>query len=281
MQYNKPFDQANPAAGYVNGNPATNTAGSIPCAEGLEYPQREIVNAIAAAGLVPSNGDLTQLSKAISLLASLKTTTILTSRQIVGGNLWQKSVAGTYPFVVPDGVNLIRVCLWAGGAAGGSSTAAGNVGSGGSGGGYAEGIFVVTPGQTLNAIVGVGGNAVSFGNGVGGGTTSVTGLSSAISATGGGGGVVGNNGPQSQYPEGGQGFGGQIQRTGRFGGVGLTFGSGIFAGGFGGASGYQGADAQFGLNVGIPGIAPGGGGGGANNGQLGGAGAPGQVSIYY
>lgn len=69
MLYNKPFDQTNPAAGYVNGNPATNTAGSIPCAEGLEYPQREIVAAIAAAGLTPTNADLTQLLQAIRILA--------------------------------------------------------------------------------------------------------------------------------------------------------------------------------------------------------------------
>jgi hypothetical protein len=67
--YNKPFDQTNTAAGYVNGNPATNTAGSIPCAEGLEYPQREIVALIAAAqamGLdAPSNADLKQMLKAV------------------------------------------------------------------------------------------------------------------------------------------------------------------------------------------------------------------------
>lgn len=69
MLYNKPFDQTNPAAGYINGNPATNTAGSIPCAEGLEYPQREIVAVIAAAqpaGLdAPSNTDLNQMLQAI------------------------------------------------------------------------------------------------------------------------------------------------------------------------------------------------------------------------
>ncbi|MBP2494928.1 hypothetical protein ABID82_007287 [Methylobacterium sp. PvP062] len=78
MQYNKPFDQTNPAAGYVNGNPATNTAGSIPCAEGLEYPQREIVNAITAAGLTPTNGDLTQLAQAIkALIASTAITPVV------------------------------------------------------------------------------------------------------------------------------------------------------------------------------------------------------------
>lgn len=74
MDYNKPFDQTNPAAGYVNGNPATNTAGSIPCAEGLEYPQREIVNAITQSGQGPTNDDLTQLWKAI--LAGAKTTVL-------------------------------------------------------------------------------------------------------------------------------------------------------------------------------------------------------------
>ena len=72
MKYNGPFDQTNPAAGYVNGNPATNTAGSIPCAEGLEYPQREIVAAIQAAGLTPTNADLTQLAQSISILALQK-----------------------------------------------------------------------------------------------------------------------------------------------------------------------------------------------------------------
>jgi hypothetical protein len=204
------------------------------------------------------------------------TVAILTSKQIVGGQLYLQKTAGTYSFTIPAGVTSVRVQLWGGGGGGGGSTAAGNVGSGGAGGGYAEGIFTVSPGQALSIAIGAGGGPT-----VTGGTTSISGLPTAISATGGGGGVVGNNGAQSQSPSGGQGYGGQIQRMGRFGGVGLAFGSGIYAGGFGGASGYQGADAQFGLNVGIPGIGPGGGGGGANNGQVGGSGADGQVSIYY
>jgi hypothetical protein len=69
VKYNQPFDQTNPAAGYVNGNPSTNTPGSIPCAEGLEFPQREIVNVIAAANLAPTNNDLTQLLQAIGIIA--------------------------------------------------------------------------------------------------------------------------------------------------------------------------------------------------------------------
>lgn len=70
MLYNKPFDATDPNAGYVNGNPSTSTPGSIPCAEGLEYPQREIVNVITGAGLTPSNGDLTQLLKAVQAIAA-------------------------------------------------------------------------------------------------------------------------------------------------------------------------------------------------------------------
>jgi microcystin-dependent protein len=66
MQYNQPFDQpGTPDAPFVNGNPATGTAGSIPPAAAIEYPQREIVNLITDGGLTPSNSDLHQASKAI------------------------------------------------------------------------------------------------------------------------------------------------------------------------------------------------------------------------
>lgn len=65
MKYNAPFGAANPDAPYVNGNPSIGVAGSIPPAESIEYPQREIVKAITDAGIVPNNNDLGQLSKAI------------------------------------------------------------------------------------------------------------------------------------------------------------------------------------------------------------------------
>ena len=68
MLYNQPFDQpALPNAPFVNGNPGTGVAGSIPPAAQMEYPQREIVNALEVAGLTPSNGDLTQLAQAMSI----------------------------------------------------------------------------------------------------------------------------------------------------------------------------------------------------------------------
>jgi hypothetical protein len=67
MLYNQPFDKPPEViygdTPYINGNPATGQPGSIPSAASIEYPQREIVNVIRAAGigLTPTNSDLTQL----------------------------------------------------------------------------------------------------------------------------------------------------------------------------------------------------------------------------
>jgi hypothetical protein len=83
MQYNQPYGM--PAevtwgdTPYINGNPSTGTAGSIPPAGSIEYPQREIVNVIRdAALLTPSNSDLHQLAKSIQ-----------------SGLLWSDDDAGT------------------------------------------------------------------------------------------------------------------------------------------------------------------------------------------
>lgn len=65
MRYNQPFDKSDPTAPYVDGNPSAGVEGSIPRAAAIEYPQREIVQAIVDSGQTPDNGDLTQLSKAI------------------------------------------------------------------------------------------------------------------------------------------------------------------------------------------------------------------------
>jgi Protein of unknown function (DUF2793) len=71
MLYNQPLGQANVNAPFVNGNPQTGTPGSIIPAPAVEYPQREIINALIAAGLVPTNNDLTQLTQAIRLLGRI------------------------------------------------------------------------------------------------------------------------------------------------------------------------------------------------------------------
>jgi hypothetical protein len=65
MKYNPPYGVSDPNAGYVNGDPSVGRAGSIPPAESIEYPQREIVSVIADVGLSsPNNNDLAQMSAA-------------------------------------------------------------------------------------------------------------------------------------------------------------------------------------------------------------------------
>ncbi|GEP09799.1 hypothetical protein [Methylobacterium gnaphalii] len=70
LLYNQPYDQTNPNAPYVDGNPSAGISGSIPRAAAIEFPQREIVGAITLAGLQPSNDDLTQLWQAMQKAAA-------------------------------------------------------------------------------------------------------------------------------------------------------------------------------------------------------------------
>jgi hypothetical protein len=65
MKYNQPYGITDVNAPYINGNPSTGTMGSIPPAASIEYPQREIVNAITANGFTPDNADLFQLTRAV------------------------------------------------------------------------------------------------------------------------------------------------------------------------------------------------------------------------
>src|ERR1019366_6646934 len=70
VAYNQPYG-ASANASYVDGSPAPATPGSIPPAAAIECPQREIVNAIIAAGLTPANTNLSQLLAAIELLGRI------------------------------------------------------------------------------------------------------------------------------------------------------------------------------------------------------------------
>jgi hypothetical protein len=66
MKYNQPFDKpSDPNASYVNGDPSIGVQGSIPPAASIEFPQREIVALITAAGFTPDNADLQQLIRAL------------------------------------------------------------------------------------------------------------------------------------------------------------------------------------------------------------------------
>ena len=71
MQYTPPWGASDPNASFVNGNPAIGLPGSIVPAGAVEYPQREIINAVIAARLVPTSSDLDQLTEAIKLLGRI------------------------------------------------------------------------------------------------------------------------------------------------------------------------------------------------------------------
>jgi len=68
MEYKAPLNEVDPNASYVDMNAETGEEGSDVPAAAIEHPQREIVNVIVAAGLVPSDADLTQLDQAIDIL---------------------------------------------------------------------------------------------------------------------------------------------------------------------------------------------------------------------
>jgi hypothetical protein len=71
MKYNAPFGSSDPDAGYVDRNTPGAVSGSRVPAAALEDPQREIMAVINAAGIAPSDADLTQLLQAINnLIAS-------------------------------------------------------------------------------------------------------------------------------------------------------------------------------------------------------------------
>jgi len=65
MKYHQPYGITDPNGPYINGDPSVGRAGSIPPAASIEFPQREIVNLISDAGIVPDDGDLHQLAKGV------------------------------------------------------------------------------------------------------------------------------------------------------------------------------------------------------------------------
>ena len=65
MKYVPPLGATDPNASYQDGNPEAGILGSIVPAAAIERPQREILNVLTAAGLTPSDTDVTQLLAAI------------------------------------------------------------------------------------------------------------------------------------------------------------------------------------------------------------------------
>lgn len=123
------------------------------------------------------------------------------------------STAGTYSFVVPNGIySLTMPLLVAGGGGGGGSVFAGDghgAANGGAGGFYSSQTIVVTPGETLTVVVGAGGVGVATGAGTQGGRGGTTSISRSATmlfeATGGygGNGVTGDNVPNNTSPANG------------------------------------------------------------------------------
>ena len=66
MKYVKPLNETDENAGSTDADPAHGIKGSTVPAAAIEMPQREIVAAIIAAGLVPSGEDGGQLAQAIA-----------------------------------------------------------------------------------------------------------------------------------------------------------------------------------------------------------------------
>ena len=133
MQYNPPLGSPDPDAPFINGNPALGVEGSVHPAAASEYPQREIIAVIEAAGLVPTNSDLSQLLAAIQTLKG--------GRAVFTTN-------GT--FSVPAGVTTIYISGCGGGGGGGSAigynpTRIFSASGGGAGRSVIKQAFTVTP----------------------------------------------------------------------------------------------------------------------------------------
>ncbi len=193
-------------------------------------------------------------------------------------------------YTVPSGVSLVRVKIWGAGG-GAASNISGIYGSGG-GAGFVQADVPVTPGETLNIIVGRGGAgwnstegyagsaypnggaATNFGGG-GGGRSEVSKSGLLLVAAGGGGGGYQFNGTAGPGGTGGPAIGGTGGSSpNNAGGSGGTQGSGGVGGygtaSTGGSGGYKQGGNANGAN--IPGGAAGDGyygGGGGGGGQTG------------
>ncbi len=186
-------------------------------------------------------------------------------------------------FVVPQGVNLVKVRVHGAGGGGGGNTGQGG-GGGGGGGGYAEAIQQVTGGQIILIVVGSGGQggsnaggSASANNGQDGGSSSFGG---AFGATGGHGGAGSLSGGQGNSGAAGSGFGATISMTGGAGNAGFSAGPNGFGGhGAAGAAGGGGGAASSGLPS--SGASPGGGGAGGGGNFPGASGGNGLVIIEY
>ena len=107
MEYVPPLDgdEENKDRSYIDANPINGVEGSILGVKAIEYPLREIVNAIKGAGITPDGDDLTQLKQAI--LAYLQPTEDLRIAKV--GNPFYGDILGLAENYIPADGRLINL----------------------------------------------------------------------------------------------------------------------------------------------------------------------------
>ncbi|MCJ2108020.1 DUF2313 domain-containing protein [Methylobacterium sp. E-041] len=298
--YNPPTGSTDPNAPFVGKNTAAGTQGSKVPAAAVEYTQREIVAAIIAAGLSPTNADLSQLSQAIRGLSTTSSKAVISTLLIAGRTPYPYNAPGTSTLNVAAGAVVeVSECRGGGGGGGGADSGT-SVASGGGGGANVKKTFRAITATVLLLTVGAGGpggaGGASATQGVNGGTSSIVVQSGSVidtkgvtytagqtlcAATGGGGGYGAIGGKQStNYGYGGIASGSDINDPGDAGGFGYP-NTAPFAGGSGGAS--PGSGSSPGPNYADKGNqsnAAGVGGNGSSANAAGGKGADGRINLY-
>ncbi|MGF6220297.1 hypothetical protein [Pseudomonas frederiksbergensis] len=282
------YPKSVPSAGLVNGkfvdeNPLTGTPGSLIPADWGNGVTGEILEVISAAGMTPSESNLTQLLSAIRSI----------SRSTAGLGIQRFTANGS--FTVPAGVTKIWLSGCAGGGGGGacpggtSATA-----SGGSGGGAGQPVIklmvAVTPGQVIPIVIGAAGMGASVTVAATAGGNTLVGTSGALLVLSGGspgvsglnaGGLIGGPSGGAGFPAGGDATDTTSNMAAGYGGHGAS-----------GPFGTGGSSARSATSTGFPGKSAygfGAGGSGAGgyyisgvgSGQPGGQGAPGLMIIEW
>lgn len=153
---------------WANANPGAGVEGSIPGFQAWTHAMEEIARVIEAAGMTPSQSDLSQLLKAIGRI------------KVDGLAVFFSNDT----FVVPANVTRIRGTAVGGGGGGGGS-GAGGAGSGGGSSSRARGNYTVTPGQSLAITIGLGGVPGSAGGGIAGSDGGTSSIGALLSVPGG------------------------------------------------------------------------------------------------
>lgn len=287
-----PTAPSSPSGPYPSGgNPASGVPATQPGPWWFHMITEELRAAIVAGGITPAHGQVGQLASA---LGAMTTGRLLNIRQfLTAGSASYTPSAGTRMIIV-------RAVAGGGGGAGSPATTSGQfgIGGGGSAGGFAEVMFLISALTTPVPITIGSGGAGSVGQSNGSPGTQTT-FGAYISCPPGTGGIsqaaVATTATAIAIPGNGQGkptsTGGTIlvAATGSPGSIGMITGTTVIAGG-GGPSGFaSGAGAIPGIinqiSAGVSSTVPGGGGGGAASlasasAQTGGSGGSGGIVVF-